>query len=132
MELLEAVGLGLAAGVVAGLFGVGGGLLFVPTLTLLLDLPQLDAQATSLAAMIPVVLVGVQRQRRYGNVDVRAVVTVGLTSALGVAAGAVLATSLDESVLRRLFACVLLAFALNLLLSARRGRTAPAEHPETL
>ena len=70
MTYALAILLGLAAGVLAGLFGVGGGILFVPTLTWL-GLTQLHAEATSLLAIIPTVLVGVWRQQRYGNVRLR-------------------------------------------------------------
>ena len=66
MTYALAILLGLAAGVLAGLFGVGGGILFVPTLTWL-GLTQLHAEATSLLAIIPTVLVGVWRQQRYGH-----------------------------------------------------------------
>jgi uncharacterized membrane protein YfcA len=118
-ELLEATVLGFAAGVLSGLFGVGGGLLFVPTFTLVLGLSQLDAQATSLAAMVPAVLLGAWSQSRYGNVDRRAAGIVGLTSVAGVAAGVALATTLDEGLLRRLFAVVLLVFAAHLVWSVR-------------
>jgi len=80
-----AVLLGLAAGVVAGLFGVGGGILFVPTLTWL-GLTQLHAEATSLLAIIPTVLVGVWRQNQYGNVQWRAAAVIGIAS-IGAAVG---------------------------------------------
>jgi uncharacterized membrane protein YfcA len=79
---LAAAAIGLAAGVLSGLFGVGGGILFVPALTLLLGLSQLDAEATSLAAIIPVVLAGVWRQRAYGNVRTRPALTIGIASVL--------------------------------------------------
>ena len=95
-ELAVETALGLAAGIVAGMFGVGGGLLFVPALTLVAGLSQLEAQATSLVAMIPVVIVGALRQHRYGNVDWRAATAVGLASAFGVAAGTAIATSVPE------------------------------------
>ena len=119
-EILEVVGLGLAAGVLSGLFGVGGGLLFVPTLTLVLGLTQLHAQATSLVAMIPVVFLGAWRQSRHGNVGGRPAAIVGLSSALGVGAGAALATSLPEDVLRTLFAILLMVIAGRLLWDLRR------------
>ena len=119
-ETLEAVLLGLAAGVLSGMFGVGGGMLFVPTLTIVLGLTQLHAQATSLAAMIPVVLLGAWRQDRYGNVDWRAATIVGLVSAAGVAAGTALALVLAEEGLRILFAILLLAVAAQLIWSAYR------------
>ena len=118
--LLLAALLGFAAGVLSGMLGVGGGILFVPTLALVLGMSQLGAQATSLAAMIPVVLLGAWRQHQYGNVRWRPAVVVGLASAVGVAGGAVLADSLSEDVLRKLFAGLLLVTAANLVLSAYR------------
>jgi uncharacterized membrane protein YfcA len=129
-ELVEATVLGFLAGVLAVLFGIGGGMLFVAALTLVLGLGQLSAQATSLAAMIPVVLVGAWQQTRRGNVDRRAAATLGLTSILGVAAGAAIAKSLPEDVLRILFALLLLFIAVRLLWSLRRPPDAP-EEPRT-
>jgi uncharacterized membrane protein YfcA len=117
--ILLALALGFAAGALSGLFGVGGGILFVPTLALVLGLGQLAAQATSLAAMIPVVAVGAWRQRREGNVDLRAALAVGVASAGGVVAGAVLADALAEDVLRTLFAGLLVVVAAQLAWSAR-------------
>jgi len=116
-----AVALGFAAGVLSGMFGVGGGILFVPTLALVLGLAQLEAQATSLAAMIPVVAVGAWRQSRYGNVRWSAALFVGLASGIGVGGGAVLAAALSEDVLRKLFAALLIVIAVRLAWSARRG-----------
>ena len=115
---LLALVLGLAAGVVAGLFGVGGGILFVPTLVLL-GLDQLDAEATSLAAILPTVAAGTWRQRRYGNVRWRSALIVGLGSLGGVAAGVAVAESLPEDVLRRLFAVLILGVAAQLAWRAR-------------
>jgi uncharacterized membrane protein YfcA len=109
-NVLVALALGLAAGVLAGMFGVGGGILFVPTL-LLLGLGQLEAEATSLLAILPTVAAGVWRQQRYGNVRWRAAAFVGFGSLPGVAAGVWLAESLPEHALRRLFAVLLLAVA---------------------
>jgi uncharacterized protein len=114
-----AVALGFAAGGLSGMFGVGGGILFVPTLALVLDLSQLSAQATSLAAMVPVVAVGAWRQHRQANVDWRAALVIGLASGGGVAGGAVLADSLPEHVLRYLFAGLLVVVAGQLAWSAR-------------
>lgn len=116
-----AVALGFAAGVLSGMFGVGGGILFVPTLVLVLGLAQLEAQATSLAAMIPVVAVGAWRQSRYGNVRWSAALFIGLVSGIGVGGGAVLAAALSEDVLRKLFAGLLVVIAVRLAWSARRG-----------
>lgn len=119
--LAIAAALGLAAGVLSGMFGVGGGILFVPTLVFALDQTQLSAQATSLAAMIPVVAVGAWRQHRYGNVRWRPAVVVGVLSIPGVLAGTAIATSLSDEVLRKLFASLLVLVALQLVRQARTG-----------
>lgn len=124
VEILEIAAVGVAAGLLAGMFGVGGGILFVPGLVLIGDLGQLDATATSLAAMVPVVAVGAWRQSRYGNVSWKAAGVIGATSVAGVAGGAALAESLPEGVLRTLFAILLLVTAARLLWSLR-GSPAP-------
>jgi uncharacterized protein len=115
-----AVLLGVAAGVLAGLFGVGGGILFVPTLVAL-GLGQVEAQATSLLAILPTVLAGTWNQRRYGNLRARTAAVVGLASILGVELGARIATSLSEESLRRLFAILLFGVAVQLAWRARRA-----------
>jgi uncharacterized membrane protein YfcA len=122
--VLAALFLGLAAGVLAGFFGVGGGILFVPTLVAL-GLSQLEAEATSLLAILPTVAAGTWRQRHYGNVHWRTAFVLGLASIAGVAAGVAIATSLPEETLRRLFAVLLLAVAAQLAWRARR----PAPYP---
>jgi uncharacterized protein len=113
MELLAAV-LGFAAGALAGLFGVGGGVLFVPTLVLVLGLTQVHAEATSLLAIIPTVLVGAWRQQAHGNLRWRPAVVVGFASIAGVEGGVRLAHALPEDVLRRLFAVLMFAVAANI------------------
>ena len=112
--------LGLAAGVLAGMFGVGGGILFVPTL-LALGLSQLHAEATSLLAILPTVAAGTWRQRQFGNVRARAALAIGVASIAGVELGVQAATSLDETTLRRLFALVMLAAAVQLALRRERA-----------
>ncbi len=109
--------LGLLAGVVAGLFGVGGGILFVPTLVGL-GLGQLDAEATSLLAILPTVAAGAWRQGRYGNVRWRAALLLGVASIVGVQGGVLIATNVSEDVLRRLFGLLVLGVAAHL---ARRA-----------
>ena len=115
-----AVALGFAAGVFAGLFGVGGGVLFVPTLVVL-GLGQLEAEATSLLAVLPTVAAGVWRQRVYGNLQWRPSLALGIASIPGVALGVWIAESLPETTLRRLFAVLMLAVAAQIAWRARRG-----------
>jgi uncharacterized protein len=116
------IALGFLAGVLAGLFGVGGGVLFVPALSLALGLDQVTAQATSLLAMLPVVAVGTWRQRKYGHVRLRPALWLGVGGIAGVAAGGFLALSLPEHVLERLFGVLLLGVAAQLALRALRPR----------
>jgi uncharacterized membrane protein YfcA len=115
-----ALALGLAGGTLAGLFGVGGGIVFVPALTLGLGLEQLSAEATSLAAIVPVVAVGSYRQHRSGLVDWRSAAIVGACSLVGVLAGAEIALRLPESALRRAFALFLVLAAVQMAVRARR------------
>lgn len=121
MTLVLVALLGLAAGIFAGLFGVGGGILFVPTLALGLGLTQLHAEASSLLAILPTALVGTWRQQLYGNVDLRAAAVVGIASILGVEGGVIVAEALPESVLRRLFGVLLIATAGQIVWRSRRG-----------
>ncbi len=127
VETIEIVAVGVAAGLLSGMFGVGGGILFVPALFFVADLSQIEAAATSLAAMIPVVAVGTWRQHRYGNVNGRAAVIIGLTSAAGVAAGTALAESVPEATLRKLFVALLLLTAARLIWAARRPERIPTD-----
>ncbi len=115
------IALGLAAGVLSGLFGVGGGILFVPTLVAL-GLGQIEAQATSLLAILPTVAVGAANQRRYGNLRPRTAVILGVSSVLGVELGARIATSMSETTLRRLFAVLVFAVAAQLVWRTTRAR----------
>jgi uncharacterized membrane protein YfcA len=117
--IVLALGLGLAAGVMSGLFGVGGGILFVPALVAL-GLGQVEASATSLLAVVPTAAVGTWRQARYGNLRVRPALVIGVASIVGVEIGVQVATSLPEDVLRRLFGVLLLAVATQLAWQARR------------
>jgi uncharacterized membrane protein YfcA len=133
MELVLLLVLGFTAGVFAGLFGVGGGILFVPTLVLVASLSQLEAEATSLLAIIPTVVAGAWQQRRYGNVRWRAALALGLSAIAGVEAGARVADALSEDLLRRLFAALMIAVAAQLVWRAsgrdNGGRAAVSRPP---
>jgi uncharacterized membrane protein YfcA len=115
---LLAVALGVLAGILSGLFGVGGGILFVPILTWL-GLTQLHAEASSLLAIIPTVMVGVWRQQRYGNVRWRAAAILGVASIAAAVGGAQVALSLPESTLRKLFAVLMIGVAAQIAWRAR-------------
>lgn len=119
--ILGLLGIGLIAGVISGLLGVGGGVILVPGLVILLGLSQHEAEGTSLLAIIPVVLVGAISQRRYGNVRSEDAVVIGLLSVGGAAAGVVLANALSGSALRVAFATLMLVIAFRLARRALRS-----------
>jgi uncharacterized membrane protein YfcA len=122
MEYVAAVALGFAGGTLGGLVGVGGGVVFVPTLAILLDQSQVHAEATSLFAIVFVALVGAWRQRSYGNVRLRDGAIVGVLSPLGVAAGVAIANAVSQRTLELLFAALALTIATQLL---RRALASP-------
>jgi uncharacterized membrane protein YfcA len=124
MDVAGAIAIGAAAGMLAGMTGLGGGVLFVPGLVFFLGLSQLSAESTSLLAIVPVALVGAWRQHRYGNVRVREGLTVAALSPVGVVGGVLLANELPERALELSFAAVQIVFAVGL---ARRALRYKAE-----
>ena len=123
-SIAAAAALGFAAGVTGGMLGVGGGVIFVPALVFFLDQGQLDAESTSLLAIIPVALLGAWRQWGYDNVRVRDGLIVAALAPPGVLLGTTLANELSERALELSFAGLQLFFALNL---ARRALRRPAD-----
>jgi uncharacterized protein len=122
--VIGAIAIGLAGGLVAGLLGVGGGVLFVPGLVIFLGLDQHQAEATSLLAIVPVAVVGTYRQDRYGNVRRDDALLLGLLSLAGAAGGVALANALSGRILRDAFAVLLVLVAAQLV-----GRALRAERP---
>ena len=120
MDVAGAIAIGVAAGALAGMTGLGGGVLFVPGLVFFLGLSQLAAESTSLLAIIPVALVGAWRQHRYGNVRLRDGLIVAALSPVGVLVGVWLANHLSERSLELSFAAVQLFFAFGLARRALR------------
>ena len=121
--MIGAILLGLLAGVAAGMLGIGGGAIFVPGLVIFLGLSQLDAEATSLLAMIPVALVGAWRQHRYGNLHLREGLAIGALAAFGATGGVVVANAVPERALEVGFAGLLLVIAAQLVRRALRPET---------
>ena len=120
---MDLVLVGLAAGFVAGMLGVGGGVIIVPGLALFVGLSQLHAEATSLVAIVPTAIVGAWRQDRYGNVRWRDALLIGSLSAGGAFGGVALANILPERALELGFAALMLFAAFQLARrSVRTGR----------
>jgi uncharacterized membrane protein YfcA len=97
------------------MLGVGGGVLFVPALTLALGLGQLAAESTSLVAIVPVALVGAWRQGQYGNLRLGDGVLMGTLAAGGAIGGVVIANAVPERALELSFAALMLFVATQLV-----------------
>jgi uncharacterized protein len=110
-----AIAIGMAGGIIAGLLGVGGGVVFVPGLVLVLGLGQHQAEATSLLAIIPVAIIGTYTQDRYGNVRRADALLLGVLSLAGAVAGVALANALSGTVLRDAFAALMVLMAAQLV-----------------
>ena len=120
---------GLGIGFLAGLFGVGGGLLMVPFLVLVMDESQHVAEGTSLAVIVPTAVAGVIVHIRHRNVSLRAGALMAVGGIAGAVLGASLALALDAEVLRRIFAVLVAAMGTRYVLQAIR-KEEPAEAPE--
>ena len=127
MSEIAAAILGFAGGMVGGLLGVGGGVLFVPALVIFLDESQVRAEATSLLAIVPVAIVAVWRQLGYGNVRVRDGLVIGALAAPGAGIGVVVANEISQRALELIFAGLALVIALQLLIRALRPGDSPRD-----
>ncbi len=106
---------GLAAGVLSGLFGIGGGIVIVPALILFLGMTQHKAQGTSLAALLlPVGALGTYKYYQENHVDFRAAIPIAVGILAGALAGAHIAVSLEPVTMRRVFSVFLVAMAVYL------------------
>jgi len=92
--------------------------LLVPALALVLGLDQVEAEATSLLAIVPVAAVGAWRQRSYGNLDIRAGLTIGAFAAVAAVAGVALVNVLPVELIRYAFAVLMLYVAWRMATSA--------------
>jgi uncharacterized membrane protein YfcA len=110
--------IGLTAGVLSGLFGIGGGVVMVPALVLFLGYSQKTATGTSLGALIlPVAALSVLAYHREHHVEVRTALLLALGIFLGSYVGARIALGSSDQLLRRLFAVLLVAMAVRLVLT---------------
>jgi uncharacterized membrane protein YfcA len=127
LELVQLVLIGLAAGFLAGLLGIGGGVLMVPAMVLILGFDQHVAQGTSLLVIIPAALTGSYAHYRRGRLVVRDAITLAAGGVIGAVMGSVIALSLEDELLKRLFAGFLLIVAVRLLLPKGPVRREPPQ-----
>jgi len=122
VDVLIAILIAFAGGLAGGLVGVGGGILFVPALTIFLGLSQVEGESTSLLMIVIVALVGALRQRSYGNVELRDALVIGALSPIGVLAGVVVANAIPQRALELSFAALVLFMAYGLVRRALAPR----------
>lgn len=122
---VAAILVGFCAGAMAGMLGIGGGALFVPGLVLFLDLAHVEAEATSLLAIVPVALVGAWRQHRYGNLRLHDGLLVGVLAIPGAILGVVLVNTLPERAVEVGFGLLLLFVAAQLVRATPRAVADP-------
>lgn len=111
LTVLALVGVGLATGVLAGLLGVGGGIVMVPAMIILFGITPVVAKGTSAAVIIPTALMGTWRNRRKRNADVRAAAIIGISGIVSAAIGGTIADKMSETTSNVLFASLLLIVA---------------------
>jgi uncharacterized membrane protein YfcA len=124
--VIAAIVVGALAGLLAGLLGVGGGVLFVPALTVFLGLGQVDAEATSLLAIMPMAIVGAWRQHGYGNVGLRDGGLLGAAAVPGAIAGVAIVNVVPERVVQVAFAGLMLVIAWQMVRKRPVAPTGPA------
>jgi len=120
------IAVGVATGVLAGLLGVGGGVIMIPAMMVLLGLPNVIAKGTSLAVIIPTAITGTFRNRSASNVDMRAAVIVGVGGIFSAIAGGWISARLSESLSNALFATLLVVVAGRLVFQESRRRWSKA------
>jgi len=110
--------IGLSAGILGGLMGIGGGVIMIPALIYLLKFNQHLAQGTTLAAMIPPIgILAAYEYYKSGNVNIPVAITLALGFVIGGYFGGKIAVSLDNETLRRFFGIILFIMSLHIIFS---------------
>lgn len=129
MTFVGLVVLGLVAGALAASLGIGGGVIFVPALVVLFAFDQHIAQGTSLAVILPTAVVGTITHARAGRIDWRLVAVLAVTGFVGGLVGSQSALAIDETILQRMFAVLLVLIAVRMIVTGRRRGAAQVAPP---
>ena len=117
---------GVATGILAGLLGVGGGVVMVPAMMLILSVPAVMAKGTSVAVIIPTAIMGTWRNRRNDNADLKASAIVGFGGIASAVVGGWISARMSETLSNVLFAILLVVVATRLLWQVREDGNQPS------
>lgn len=108
---------GLVAGVLSGMVGIGGGIIIVPVLVYFLGMSQHTAQGTTLAMfLMPIGILGVFNYYKEGHVDVKVALIIAITFVLGSFVGSKVAIGLDQNVVKRIFGVIIFVISIKMIL----------------
>ncbi len=117
-QIFILLGIGLAAGLVSGMLGIGGGIVIIPMLVGFLGYTQHNAQGTSLGLLLlPIGILAVMNYYKAGNVDIKAVLVMAITFVIGSYLSSKVAVDLPEATIKKIFAVFLLFYSMKLFLS---------------
>jgi uncharacterized membrane protein YfcA len=115
-SIIILLSVGLIAGIMSGLVGIGGGIVIVPVLVYFLGFSQHGAQGTVLAMfLLPIGILGVMNYYKAGHVDMRTALIIATTFVIGSYAGSKLAISLDQQTIKRVFGVIMLIMAIKMI-----------------
>ncbi|HEX8333324.1 MAG TPA: sulfite exporter TauE/SafE family protein [Segetibacter sp.] len=124
--------IGVAAGMLSGMVGIGGGIVIVPALVYFLAFSQKDAQGTTLGLLLfPVGILGVLQYYKQGHVDFKVVAIVAIGFILGSFLGSKISLTLSEERVKKFFAIVIMLVAIKMLFFDRKKTKAPTEEIPT-
>ena len=126
--MLALVGIGVVTGILAGLLGVGGGIVMVPAMMMLPSMPAALAKGTSVAVIIPTSIMGTLRNRSAKNLDLRAAAIVGFCGIPTAVLGGWLSSRMSDTLSNVLFAILLIVVAARMLLQVRRDDKSGVVH----
>jgi uncharacterized membrane protein YfcA len=116
VEILILIAIGLAAGMLSGLFGVGGGIIIVPALVFFMGMSQHSAQGTSLGLMLlPIGILAAFNYYKSGNLNVQYGIIVALAFVAGGYFGSKLSIGMNEALLTRMFGLIMLAISIKMI-----------------
>lgn len=127
LGIVALVAIGFTTGTLAGLLGIGGGVIMVPAMVVLFGIMPVIAKGTSVAVIVPSSLVGTLRNRKHSNADLRVAFAIGVAGVASAVVGSLIAKSLDDVVSNALFATLLVIVAIMQVRTLRTSSTEPVD-----